>query len=292
MNRFVHTNAIRLHLLDRSGGPPPLLLLPGLTASAHAFDGLAAAGLSPRFRTIAIDFRGRGLSDKPETGYGMAAYAADILGVIDALGLETAVPVGHSFGALIGLILAARHPARIPRLVILDSSHLLITERTVQLVKASLDRLGKTLPSLDAYLAAMRQMPYLQGFWDAHLESFYRHDVHVYEDGRVQPHARPDVIAQTIDAEYAEPWTDHIAAVRQPVLLLNAPRPYGPPDAPPILPEVMARETAALFADCAYAQVPGNHVTMIFGPHAPHVVSAITTFLENLGLGMSDVGKA
>ncbi|MCA9971618.1 MAG: alpha/beta fold hydrolase [Anaerolineales bacterium] len=290
MNQYVHVNHIRLHYLDRPGGEPPLLLLPGLTANAHSLDGLAAR-LSPRFRTLAVDFRGRGLSDKPETGYGMADYAADVLGLLDALGLETAVPVGHSFGALVGLILAARHPARVPALVFLDSSHLLITERTVQLVKASLDRLGQTLPSRDAYLAAMRQMPYLQGYWDADLESFYRHDVLENADGSVQTHTRPHVIAQTIDAEYAEPWLDHVRAVRQPVLLLNATAPYGPPGAPPILPEEMARETAALFANCTYHPIPGNHMTAIFGANADRIVHAVSWFLADVGFGMSDFGE-
>ena len=279
MDKYVQTNGIRLHYLDRPGAEPTLVLLPGLTANAHSFDGLIAAGLSPRFRTLAVDFRGRGLSDKPETGYSMAAYAADMLGLLDAAGVETAVLVGHSFGALIAFILAAQHPQRVSHLINLDSSHLLITERTVQLVRASLDRLELTLPSMDAYIAAMKQLPYLQGYWDEQLGSFYRSDVRSNDDGTVQTHTRPYIIAETIDYEYAEPWTTHIAAIRQPVLMLNAPAPYGPPGAPPILPEEMAWETAALFANCTYRQTTGNHVTMIFGDNAGKVVDKITTFI-------------
>jgi pimeloyl-ACP methyl ester carboxylesterase len=287
MSRFIQANGLQLHVLDRPGGPPTLLLLPGLTANAHSFDGLIAAGLSPRFRTIAVDFRGRGLSEKPETGYRMADYCDDVLALLDELERETAVLCGHSFGALIGLILAAQHPDRFSHLIMLDSSHLLIKPETVELIKASLERLGKTQPSMEAYLAAMRQMPYLHGYWDSSLESYYRSDVRVNADGTVQTHATPGTIAETIEHEYAEPWLKWVTAVTQPVLLLNAPAPYGPPNAPPILSEEMARETAVLFTNCAYRQVPGNHVTMLFGENARHTVVAISDF----GCGISESGQ-
>jgi len=279
MDRYAHINNLRLHYLDRDGREPTLLLLPGLTANARSFDGLITAGLSPRCRTIAVDFRGRGLSDKPATGYSMAEYCGDVLWLMDELGLATAVLCGHSFGALIGMILAAHHPTRFSHLIMLDSSHLLITPDTVELIKASLDRLGKTMPSMDAYLAAMRQMPYLQGYWDADLESNFRADVRVNADGTVQPQTTPAIIAETIEHEYAEPWLESVTAVTQPVLLLNAPNPYGPPGAPPILSEKMARETAVLFANCTYQQLPGNHITMLFGENAIKTVEAIKEFV-------------
>lgn len=280
MSRFVESNGIQLHLLDRAGGAPPLLLLPGLTANAHSFDGLVAADLSPRFRTVAVDFRGRGLSDKPARGYSMEAYTADVIGVLDALEIPRAVLVGHSFGGLIAMIAAARHPQRVAQLVLIDASHLLITAETVALIKASLDRLGRRVASLDAYLQTMRRAPFLHGYWDAHVASYFRADVAEFEDGTVQPHTPPQAIAETIEHEYAEPWAEDVAAVTQPVLLLNATEPYGPPGAPPILPAAMAQETAALFADCTYRHVPGNHVTLLFGANARAVAAAITDFVE------------
>ena len=79
MAHFVQTNNIQLHYLSHPGEGPTLVLLPGLTANAHAFDGLIQAGLSPRYRVLALDLRGRGLTDKPTTGYSMADHAADSL---------------------------------------------------------------------------------------------------------------------------------------------------------------------------------------------------------------------
>src|SRR5512138_8093 len=85
MDRFIRTNGLQLHYLEHLGDGLPIVLLPGLTANAHAFDGLIQAGLSPRFHALALDLRGRGLSDAPEDGYTMADHAADVIGLLDAL---------------------------------------------------------------------------------------------------------------------------------------------------------------------------------------------------------------
>lgn len=72
MDQFVRLNDFQLHYLDHPGDDPPLVLMPGLTANAHSFDGLIKAGLSSAMRVLALDLRGRGLSDKPDSGYSLA----------------------------------------------------------------------------------------------------------------------------------------------------------------------------------------------------------------------------
>jgi pimeloyl-ACP methyl ester carboxylesterase len=98
-DRYASANGIRIHLADHAGGEPPIVLLPGITANLHNFDGLIAAGLAPSFRVVALDLRGRGLSDKPAQGYSIAEHAADVIGVLDAIGLERVVladiPMAH-----------------------------------------------------------------------------------------------------------------------------------------------------------------------------------------------------
>ena len=122
MGKFVHANGIQLHYLAYPGAGPTLLLLPGLTANAHCFAGLIEAGLAKNRRVLALDLRGRGLSDKPETGYTLSDHAADVIGFLDALNLKTVVPVGHSYGGLLALYLAAHVPEQFPRLVIMDAA--------------------------------------------------------------------------------------------------------------------------------------------------------------------------
>ena len=109
VGRYATTNGIRLHYLDHGGQGPVLVLAPGLTANAHSFDGLMHAGLAEVARVIALDLRGRGESDAPPSGYAMEDHARDVLGLLDALGLERVVMGGHSFGGLLTYWLAANH---------------------------------------------------------------------------------------------------------------------------------------------------------------------------------------
>jgi pimeloyl-ACP methyl ester carboxylesterase len=275
---FLTNGTIKLHYLkigDHDGGVP-MVLLPGLTANAHAFEGLIAAGLADDRVVYALDFRGRGLSDKPASGYSMDEYASDVLALLDAEELDSAVIVGHSFGALIGMVLAAKWPERVEKFVIIDSSHLLISERTAQLIKSSLDRLGKRYSSLEAYLEVMKQMPYLHGFWDMSVEAYFRGDVQIFENGSVQPQTPPDVIVQTIDAEFVEDWDGFVQQIEQPCLLIHARGGYV--SAEPILPQAMADETVSLLQNCDYRPMAANHITMLFGENALELVEIIATW--------------
>jgi pimeloyl-ACP methyl ester carboxylesterase len=278
MDCFARANNIQLHYLDHAGGEPTLVLLPGLTANAHAFDGLILGGLSPRFRVLALDLRGRGLSDKPAAGYSMPEHAADVISLLDELGIEQAVMCGHSFGGLLTLYLASHHPERVKRLVIIDSSGLLVNPQTRRLIQPSLDRLGKTVASWEVYLEAMKRAPFFTDWWDSTIESYFRADVETNEDGTVRPRSRPENIGEAIDKVSEENWAAHIAAIRQPAILLHAPGAYGPPGTPPIVTVEHARATADALTRCRYIEVPGNHITMLYGEGARRIVESITEF--------------
>jgi len=279
MDRYVQTNGIQLHYLEHPGAEPTLVLMPGLTANAHAFDGLIEAGLSPQFRVLALDLRGRGLSDAPPTGYTMADHAADVLGLLDARGLERVVLGGHSFGGLLTLYLAAYYPERVAKLLILDAGAEL-HPNTREMLQPALARLGRTLPSWDAYLDAMRQAPYLHGWWHPTIERYYQADIQIAADGSVRARSRPDAIAAAMDGALNEPWWQHVQRIQQPTLLLNALGPYGLAGAPPLLPAEQAQATAAALQNAQYGVVPGNHMTMLFGDGAVHIVDKITAFLS------------
>ena len=274
MDNYVQTNGIQLHYLEYSGAGSTLLLLPGLTANAHAFDGLIAAGLADTHHVVALDLRGRGLSDKPESGYTMADHAADVIGVLDALHLEDVILVGHSFGGLLALYLAAHHPERFPRFVLIDAAKASTDPRVAEMIKPSLARLGQTLPSVTAYLEAMKQMPFLDGCWDDAVESFFHADLRENPDGTAQPQSTPEAIAAVIDAVVSEDWDGIFERVKGTAVLINATEAYGPGG--PIVTRTQAEETVALLPNCTYVHVPGNHVTMLFGDNAKHVAAAIT----------------
>lgn len=193
--------------------------MPGLTVNAYSFDGLIKAGLSSALRVLALDLRGRGLSDKPDSGYSMADHTADVLGLLDALEFQRVVLGGHSFGGLLTLYMAAHYPERISKLVVIDAAGSMHPQ-VRELIKPSVDRLGKVLPSWEAYIEAMKQMPFYQGWWDQTIESYYRADVEIRDDGTVKPRSRPEAIIEAVDKALTEDWAQHLAAVKQPMLQL------------------------------------------------------------------------
>jgi pimeloyl-ACP methyl ester carboxylesterase len=270
---------LEMFYLDAPGvkDASPMVLLHGLSANASSFAGIIAAGLSPAFRVIAPDLRGRARSGKPESGYEMADHARDVIALIDSLGLERVVLGGHSFGGYLAIYIAAHYPERVSKLVVIDaaiSSH----PRIGVLLKPSLDRLTRTYASADEYLAAIRSAPYMSGMWDDAAESYFRAELMEHPDGSVGSATSNAAIGQAAMGVATEPWLAHVQQVSAPVLLLNAVGPFGPPDAPALFDEQVARATARAFSNAKYAIVPGNHITLLFGAGASAVRREIEQF--------------
>jgi pimeloyl-ACP methyl ester carboxylesterase len=120
-HRVVAANGIRIHLVEEGVGPA-VLLVHGFPESwyswRHQMPALAAAG----YRAIAIDVRGYGRSSAPTAvdAYRMTQHVADNLGVLDALGLDTAVIVGHDWGSPIAAHTALLRPDRWPAVALLS----------------------------------------------------------------------------------------------------------------------------------------------------------------------------
>lgn len=106
---LVQIHELRLHGLrwDELGGQVPALLLHGLASNARIWERtaptLARGGLAP----VALDLRGHGLSDKPEDGYEWATVTDDLRAAIRTLGMNAPIVIGHSWGAVLALHLAA-----------------------------------------------------------------------------------------------------------------------------------------------------------------------------------------
>lgn len=124
-HRTVQTNGIHLHLSEAGEGPL-VLLLHGWPESwyswRHQLTALAAAG----YHAVAPDVRGYGRSDKPRAieAYSMKNLLADCTGLLDALGEQTAVVVGHDWGAAMAWNSAALHPDRYRAVVGMSVPHL------------------------------------------------------------------------------------------------------------------------------------------------------------------------
>ena len=90
---------VQLEVLDWGGSGPALVLLAGLGNTAHAFDDFAPA-LTARYRVLAITRRGHPRSSMPPTGYGFPRLAEDVMRVIDAMGVNQPIVIGHSFAGV------------------------------------------------------------------------------------------------------------------------------------------------------------------------------------------------
>ncbi|URD61145.1 alpha/beta hydrolase [Sphingomonas sp. KRR8] len=117
-------DGVRLHYRDYAGGEPeqpPIICLPGLTRNARDFEPVADR-FAGEWRVIALDFRGRGLSDPdPQPGrYLPPTYARDVLKLLDQLGIADAVFVGTSLGGLTTMLISAMEEERIAGALIND----------------------------------------------------------------------------------------------------------------------------------------------------------------------------
>ena len=263
ISEFIDTNGIRLHYIDHGGNGPILVMTHGLTANAHSFDGLAKA-LGLEVRLIAVDLRGRGLSDKPDTGYAMEDHAADILGLLDHLGLDHAFIGGHSFGGLLTYHIAAHHPERVRRCVIMDAP-IEVDEAILEQIRPSMERLGRVLPSWEGYIDAVKRQPYFEGWWNPEIESYYRADVRENDDGTVQSRSNPNHIEEAVRGIIGVPWSEYLERIEVPVLVIRATRPFGPPGSPPLLAADQAQRMIAGLSDGRLVEIDGNHLTFLFG---------------------------
>ncbi|HVU09999.1 MAG TPA: alpha/beta hydrolase [Phototrophicaceae bacterium] len=100
------------------GSGDPLILIAGQASDHHLWDG-AADDYSAHYQVTVFDWRGTGQSDKPsEPPYSTRGFAKDVIGLMDALGIERAHAVGQSMGGRVGQWLGIDYPDRIGALVL------------------------------------------------------------------------------------------------------------------------------------------------------------------------------
>tara|TARA_B100001013_G_C24607451_1_gene441669 strand:+ start:490 stop:1557 length:1068 start_codon:yes stop_codon:yes gene_type:complete len=119
---FIETNGIRMRLAEMGSDGPLVLFAHGWPESwyswRHQLTALSEAG----FRVVAPDMRGYGETDAPEEidKYDIEQLSADMVGILDALGEETATIVGHDWGAPVASHSALIYPDRFTKLVIMS----------------------------------------------------------------------------------------------------------------------------------------------------------------------------
>ena len=128
---FTSKDGLRLNMKDWGAASPalPVVCLPGLSRTAADFDTLAAR-LSPTRRVVALDYRGRGLSDRDPDWkhYDLFVENIDILTVLEAAGIEAAIFVGTSRGGLHTMLMTGTRPKALRAVVLNDIGPVLEVE--------------------------------------------------------------------------------------------------------------------------------------------------------------------
>jgi pimeloyl-ACP methyl ester carboxylesterase len=272
-------DGIQIQLTLWEGKGKPVLCIHGLTANSRFWDCLASA-LSPRHKVIAMDLRGRGLSDKPPTGYSIDHHCKDVLALMDALSLKRPVLMGHSLGAFISLVFAAQHPDRVDRLILVDGGGKLTEKQMAKVfagIKPSLDRLGQVFPTFGDYVSQMKQAPFLQP-WNSFMETYFRYEVEKVKGG-LRSRVHPKHIEEEAQNLGKVDSTQFYARVTSPTLILRATKGLLAEDdlvLPKDVAERMVREMQK--AECLDLEET-NHYSILFQPNETRD-RAILEFLE------------
>lgn len=119
---FIQAQGVRTHVIIEGEGEP-LLLVHGWGGAAQSLSELANLLKKRRKRkVIRIDLPGFGKSEIPPQEWGTADYAQALLDLLDKLNIRSVDYFGHSYGGALGIYLAAKHPARLRRLILCNSS--------------------------------------------------------------------------------------------------------------------------------------------------------------------------
>lgn len=196
---------------DTAGDLPVVVLLHGLAGYALEW-GATIAALRSDHRVISVEQRGHGSSTRRPADVSRTAYVADVVAVLDDLGVAQAPVVGQSMGGHTAMLLAAAHPDRVTRLVMVEAG------------------LGGGDPGdVDGLAAWLRGWPVPFADRDAFLAYFggSRSVAEGWADGLEQradglwPQWDPDTLLRALapvaEREYLEEWS----AVRAPTLLLR-----------------------------------------------------------------------
>jgi pimeloyl-ACP methyl ester carboxylesterase len=121
MAKVVLSNGVKIHY-QQVGEGPDVVMVHGITGNLAIWHLNILPALVDRYRVLTYDLRGHGLSSTPPTNYSLDDMADDLYRLLDALGIEKPVVVGHSYGADVALYLAANHPHRLSEVIAIEAA--------------------------------------------------------------------------------------------------------------------------------------------------------------------------
>ena len=273
---------LRVHYCDWGGTGTPVVLLHGLASSCRIWD-LTAPLLARRFRVIAVDQRGHGLTDRPDSDYTFDEVCGDLDALLAALGFERPVLAGHSWGAGVALQYAADHPGRLRALVLVDGG---MTEISASLTWEEAEKVMRP-PAIDGvplerFVGFARNWPHIRDIWSPQLQEMLMSNF-LIEDGKVYRRLTMENHMKVVRAIYDQKPSRLYAKVAAPVLLVPA---YRQPENDQEGAWHAAREKGVeaalkLLSNAGlWAMEDTPHDVPVFRPE--HLAAAISEFAEDL----------
>ncbi|MFV0245958.1 MAG: alpha/beta fold hydrolase [Qingshengfaniella sp.] len=277
MTQFFHTaDGLRL-AYDDTGSGTPLLCLAGLTRNMADFDPVVAR-FADRARILRLDSRGRGQSDRDpdHSHYSLVQEAADVLALLDHLGLEKTAILGTSRGGLIAMVLAPHHGGRLLGVCFNDIGPV-VDPRGMAHIMTHLGR----RPHYAAYdeAAVAQQSAMADSFPGVPLDQWRRHVRHLWRETptglelRYDPRLRDAVEEQAATGAAVDPWPLFDALAGVPLGLIRGAN-----------SDILSLETVTEMRrrrpDLIFGEVPDRgHVPFLSEPEAETVIS---DFLDRL----------
>lgn len=243
-NRKLHTpsevilRSVATEPEDGDGDDIPLVLLHGLSTTADTWR-LVARKLSQRYFVIAFDLRGHGLSEQSPDGYDLVTIAEDVISGMAQLGLGQVALAGHGWGARVALVLAARHPALVSHLVLVDCPFVeprhwpgMTRERFIY----ERDIPPETFSSRATYLHMLRRE--MLPFWSPDLEAIFLAQVRELPDGSLEERLSAEHQSLIRTSLWEDRALSYYSKLACPVLLVPAAAEPQPDDE---LPERLER---------------------------------------------------
>lgn len=214
---------LRVHYLDWGGAGTPLVLIHGLSSSCRIWD-LTAPLLARGFRVVAVDQRGHGLTDRPDSDYTFEEVCGDLAVLLDAFGFERPILVGHSWGAGVVLQHAAEHPETVRGLVLVDGG---MTEISAALTWEEAEKVMRP-PDIDGvplerFIGFASRWPHVRDVWSPQVQDMLLASF-LIEDGRVYRRLRMENHMKVVRAIYQQRPSELYPRITAPVLLVPANR--------------------------------------------------------------------
>ncbi len=211
----------RMHYRDWGGNSRPIVLLHGLASSCRIWD-LSAPLIAGPFRVIAVDQRGHGLTDRPDSDYTLDEVCRDLAALLGTLGFEQPLLVGHSWGANVALQFAADYSERLRGLVLVDGG---MTEISASSSWEEAEKMMRP-PDIDGvpverFLGFARNFPHMQGVWSPKIQEMLLSNF-LIEDGKVYRRLTIENHMKVARAIYDQKPGRIYSRVRCPVLLVPA----------------------------------------------------------------------